>query len=1115
MANFAVIIGISAYNNSAWNLDAAVPDALDFTDWALKAGGVPPQNVWLLLSPMPGSNPPIPPDIPALQVKGATGADIRGVIAEFKNKAGQGGERLYVYYAGHGVSAPGATQGWAVEPVLVPTDVVDLEVDYPNLIGFSTLLRGLEDAPPQEQIFFLDACRGFELQNHSPAVGTVVGPPISANQGSSRQFVLYATSLGYSALETHGQGVFGKTLLEGLRGQARQCLASVPPRYEVRFNGLARYVRTAVQKEVEERQLGAKEKYIQIPDGRTSPAVADPVLASFAEDEVAALPLNIYVAPDVARQTCDVEVYYYGAGSRKQLWDASTMKPALYPTKFDVKPFPYVISARADRYIVAEENWDPWHELDIRLTLQADPAGTPIHSTEPDNGGRDRGGVGTVMRIGGEITGFDDERSDAGEESAPPDVATGSLHVQCYDSSILLNLLDPQKREVPAGAIVRGEINLQALPAGIYQVSMTLPEGTVQRQLVEVRPGERTELTLKAPEPDMGSAQREMLVQLGIKVDDEGYYHPSERLGAITSPKLSSLLGFAAYGAQRSDGDFDRLKGLGVAAMDDVPVGASGVLALLGVKSAEVKPGLDFKLFLKGSSLVARGGDGQATEPVTFQPLSGFSAAAQCNLIMEPGPVHLEMRLPGLTATRYSLFALPNRVSVLIVVAGDKGDFEVQQYILPIQPRIRLQQSDFDYLDDPANIRRIELAQRAYSRGRLQQIDNNAIEELLSGKRLDPLMGCLAGYVLHSTGKIERYMGTPVQGASANEAEPSAMRNMLKFFGELPDSHVLAGLCESERREEHYREAVKHGLPIFSEGFRILHEWIRESKVEPPHHFAQASRGLLVGSPWTAWTTTRPALLFRGGDFHVPPGDWSVLTTKQNEITRTARSVGRIELSGEAASPWVGTGFLVSEGAIMTSRHVALAFCERGKGGRWRFKKNVSAWIDFVEELDSTQPSEFQITDIIGIEDNLDIALLGISPISRQGAEPPAPLLVASKAPPNISGREVYMISYPIRDSAPNGPMVESFFPDAYGVKRLLPGEVIDTSQEKMELYHDCFTTPGSAGACVVDLETNLVLGVHFAGRANYKGYYKYNSAVALWMLGDNPLLKEAQIKFA
>ena len=36
------------------------------------------------------------------------------------------------------------------------------------------------------------------------------------------------------------------------------------------------------------------------------------------------------------------------------------------------------------------------------------------------------------------------------------------------------------------------------------------------------------------------------------------------------------------------------------------------------------------------------------------------------------------------------------------------------------------------------------------------------------------------------------------------------MRNMLKFFGELPDSHILAGLCEPERRGEHYaREGLR------------------------------------------------------------------------------------------------------------------------------------------------------------------------------------------------------------------------------------------------------------------------------------------------------------------
>jgi glutamyl endopeptidase len=44
---------------------------------------------------------------------------------------------------------------------------------------------------------------------------------------------------------------------------------------------------------------------------------------------------------------------------------------------------------------------------------------------------------------------------------------------------------------------------------------------------------------------------------------------------------------------------------------------------------------------------------------------------------------------------------------------------------------------------------------------------------------------------------------------------------------------------------------------------------------------------------------------------------------------------------------------------------------------------------------------------------------------------------------------------------------------------------------------------------CVVDLDSNQVIGLHFAGR-----YMQYNEAVALWWLVDDPLLSRAGVKF-
>ena len=59
-------------------------------------------------------------------------------------------------------------------------------------------------------------------------------------------------------------------------------------------------------------------------------------------------------------------------------------------------------------------------------------------------------------------------------------------------------------------------------------------------------------------------------------------------------------------------------------------------------------------------------------------------------------------------------------------------------------------------------------------------------------------------------------------------------------------------------------------------------------------------------------------------------------------------------------------------------------------------------------------------------------------------------------------------------------------------------------------MFHDCSTLGGVSGSCVVDLDSNQVIGLHFAGL-----YMQYNEAVALWRLVDDPLLTDAGVNFA
>jgi len=58
-------------------------------------------------------------------------------------------------------------------------------------------------------------------------------------------------------------------------------------------------------------------------------------------------------------------------------------------------------------------------------------------------------------------------------------------------------------------------------------------------------------------------------------------------------------------------------------------------------------------------------------------------------------------------------------------------------------------------------------------------------------------------------------------------------------------------------------------------------------------------------------------------------------------------------------------------------------------------------------------------------------------------------------------------------------------------------------------LRHDCAPLGQNAGAPIIDLETNLVLGLQLTGR-----YLEQSTAVPLYTLRDDPLFKSANIPF-
>ena len=184
----------------------------------------------------------------------------------------------------------------------------------------------------------------------------------------------------------------------------------------------------------------------------------------------------------------------------------------------------------------------------------------------------------------------------------------------------------------------------------------------------------------------------------------------------------------------------------------------------------------------------------------------------------------------------------------------------------------------------------------------------------------------------------------------------------------------------------------------------------------------------------------RPAILIQEGDFLRPPHEWSRLTEHREGIREVIARSGRVEINGHLNLDWLGTASLVAPTTLMTNRHVAREFCSRD-GDKWVFRRGMTTRIDFLEELGSTTTLEFEITEVIGIHDDHDLALLRVEQASSDGHVLPDPLPVAATELPGLFERDVYVVGYPAWDSRRNEPEpIRRIFTDIYNVKRLQPG---------------------------------------------------------------------------
>jgi len=195
----------------------------------------------------------------------------------------------------------------------------------------------------------------------------------------------------------------------------------------------------------------------------------------------------------------------------------------------------------------------------------------------------------------------------------------------------------------------------------------------------------------------------------------------------------------------------------------------------------------------------------------------------------------------------------------------------------------------------------------------------------------------------------------------------------------------------------------------------------------------------------------------------------------------------------------------------MTTRRTAELFIEN-RNAAWQFRPGITTWMDYRSGYQSVASAGYRVRSVVGVHDQYDLALLEVERPHVNGSAP-TPLALAAAAPTQLEDRPVYLIGYPVRDARRNEPEpIARIFRDVYNVKRVQPGLLRGSFafHEIQLLQHDCAPLGQTSGAPIIDLETHQVIGLQTTGR-----YLEPGTAVPLYLLRDDPLLRRAGVMFA
>ncbi|MDY0748995.1 caspase family protein [Paucibacter sp. R3-3] len=776
--NWAVVIGVNEYRTPEHRLKGAVNDAVQMSTWLLDHGGVDRHQLYLHLSTTEAVKAPV-------RVRRAERSNLVDTMEELLGRSGGEGDRFYFYFAGHGLSSAVSHQ---LQSAILPSDFRTIEPD--RSITVASLVSLLASTGFKEQYFFIDACRNLSFD--TDAVLGVYPKPRFARTPPCPQFVMYATQPGVKATEIHNpndeHGAFTRALLDGLggRGTAKSWIED-SGEYAVRWLSLFAYVEARVAAMKLSVGRGTEPSIIQVPQVFGERGSLNPVFRRLDETAVQPETLSICLLPEAARPLASLAISNLSAPVQTvSPMTGSTAEIPLMPRTYGLLP-----TAPGYRFSQRIKTLEFYEATTVNLQML--PQG---------------GGPAQPPAMIGEGSGphvfYTATRGPIPESFAftGSGVHSGSLTLRAPDPMTWLEVTSAAGDRVGHGA---GQLEMHALPAGFYRASLLAPDGVRSEQMLEVVPGSHAFLSLlpAAAQPAPGTAHA--LALAGIPTTEDGVLHPSEAIGSASFMKLSSLLALAAGAATDPDQRWGhKLRQLGLPRFD----ANSGVYLVLGDELADPEP-----LGEGASMLCVPAGEAPHDSawgiPLALMP--AFKGIGLATAPRQPGPHALRLELSSGQTMTMPVAIMPGWLALVIVTRESDRSLELHHYQVPLL--------DFEDLHSRrpdatafATLRRAELMQRLVQAGRLEPLEPD-INLLLWDKWRDPIAGCLGAYLLLAKGRLD------------DLAVPAG--NLVRFFGTLPDTHLLMALSHEHRRDKEaairsLETCLGKGLPVFRAGLEAL-----------------------------------------------------------------------------------------------------------------------------------------------------------------------------------------------------------------------------------------------------------------------------------------------------